>query len=325
MKITFLMPLIIILSACATTRPVSQLSTKEGAEIDAAARSGDFAKIRQLLNRKQDITEVDRFWIIYNATNGQCHTDVVRAVLEKKPTIFDTNITKSTVSTFGDRLKSIGDQLGPDTSRRKGIISPERPAAILISIAGKNFCDAAFKLISEKTSSEDFAMGLYLRQIDFNSNLAGQTSSSFLEHFERATLRDDETEESAARAVSLSKYAAERIKSDCAKFQGESCKAEVAFRKIVENMGKEQNNREYAASPEGTLVEICNSYAQMKDFLILIKEENERGKISGYVNKVALKQWGDSAFTHKKELEAHSSRYKSLTKKSPNPSVQCSP
>lgn len=320
----YLFSLLLFLGSCATAQPVSNLSIQEGEELEKAARTGDATKVRQVLSAKPEITEADRFWAIYNAVDGHCHTDVVKAILEKKSNAFDANIQKSKESTFADRLKKVGEQLGSGPSTRQGLISPERPAAILISMAGKNFCDEAFKLISEKTSSEDFALGLYQRQRNFHSSLAGATAPSFLEEFEKAAIRDNETEEKAKQGVAVITFASQRIKADCEKHQGESCKAKDTLMKVGEAMKKEVQNREYAASPQGILDEVCNSHAQMQNYLDLINEENEKGKISGYVNKVALKQWGDRAYSAKKEFEAYSAQYKAMTKKAPNVKTQCS-
>jgi|GEM_PF-2005160 hypothetical protein len=318
--------LVIFLSACgcATTPPVSQLSNKEGDEIENAARSGDANKVNQVLSGKSEITELDRFWLIYNAVNEQCQTDVVKAVLEKKPNIFESHTAKPQESTFADRLKQVGEQLGSGPATRQNKIAPERPAAILINLAGRNACDESFKLISEKTSPEDFASGMYQKQRDFNSSFSNAMSLSYLEDFERIALRDNETEEKGKRIISVSTFAAQRIKADCEKFKGDSCKAKEALMKVGATMKQEAESREYAASSQGVLDEVCNSHAQMQNYLDLIKEENEKGKISGYVNKVALKQWGDRAYRTKKEFEAYSAQYKTMTKKSPNVRTQCS-
>ncbi|WP_413612916.1 hypothetical protein [Bdellovibrio sp. HCB-110] len=319
----YIFPAILMLCGCATTPPASQLSNHEGDEVETAARSGDASKVQQVLSEKSEITELDRFWLIYNAVNGQCQTDVVKTVLEKKPDAFGPYTVKPQESTFVDRLKQVGEQLGSGPTTRQNKIAPERPAAILINLAGRNACDEAFKMISEKTSPDDFASGMYQKQRDFNSSFSNAMSPSYLEDFERVALRDNETEEKGKRIIEVSKFAAQRIKADCEKFQGESCKAKNVLMKVGENMKAEAENREYAASSQGVLDEVCNSHAQMQNYLDLIKEENEKGKISGYVNKIALKQWGDRAYSAKKEFESYSAQYKAMTKKAPNVKTQC--
>lgn len=319
----YILPMFFILCSCATTPPASQLSNQEGNEIETAARSGDASKVQQVLSAKSEITELDRFWLIYNAVNGQCQTDVVKTVLEKKSDAFGPYTVKPQESTFADRLKQVGEQLGSGPATRRGKIAPERPAAILINLAGRSFCDEAFKLISEKTSPEDFASGLYQKQQNFNSSFAGAMAPSFLEEFEQAVIRDNETEEKTKGGVAVITFVSQRIKTDCEKFQGESCKAKEALMKVAQTMQKEIKDREYAGSSQGVLDEVCNSHAEMQNYLGLIKEENEKGKISGYVNKIALKQWGDRAYSAKKEFEAYSAQYKAMTKKAPNPRTQC--
>jgi hypothetical protein len=288
---TLLMFLLLVLSACATTPPSSQFSSKQGDQVEDLIRAGNSTKAIEEITKYPSITEADRFWLIYYSVNKQCLPEVVRTVLGKKGEVFEANMKKPKEDTFADRLQNIGDQLsgGPKV---RSISYPEHPGAVLISTAGRNFCAEGFKMIADKVTAEDFAIGIYRKQKDFDSAFSDTMTPSFLEQFERVAIRDNETEERSQQILAIAKYSSNRIKEECSKIQGESCKAQEAFKKVGANMQAEASARDYAASPQGVLDEVCNSHAEMQNYLNLIREENEKGKISGYVNKVALKQMG---------------------------------
>lgn len=178
-------------------------------------------------------------------------------------------------------------------------------------------------MIAEKTSAEDFAIGIYQRSTSVDIRVKGATNESFLEVFEKRVYRDNETDESGQNILSVSKLVGSRIQSDCSKFGGESFKAKAAFNVTAEKLRSYAKARVYEESPDGILDQACDSYGNIEHYLNLIKEENEKGKISGYVNKVSLKYWGDQVYRHRKDFEALNVEYRRRSKKSIDLRRQC--
>ncbi|MNK15779.1 hypothetical protein D3C87_339290 [compost metagenome] len=310
--------------SCATKPPVTQFSKAEGRDIEQAAKSGDAERVKILLAARDSISEADRYNLIFSAVADECHPEVVRLIFQKNGEKFDSNISKAKDDTFADRLAKVGEQIGvgkKDDAWSIGL--PERPAAKLVEITAKHFCPDALMMIAEKTSAEDFAIGIYQRSTSVDIRVKGATNESFLEVFQKRVYRDNETDESSQNILSVSKFIGSRIQSDCSKFGGEPCKAKAAFNVTAQKLQSYAKARVYEESPDGILDQACESYGNIEHYLNLIKEENEKGKISGYVNKVSLKYWGDQVYRHRREFDALNAEYKSKSKKSINPKRQC--
>jgi len=99
-----------------------------------------------------------------------------------------------------------------------------------------------------------------------------------------------------------------------------NCKALAHLKREVDLFGKREDKRRYLASNEGQIEQIlnqlCGHNLNKSKYLNLIKEEKEKGKVSGYINVLKVKQWGDRAFEEGKEIKVKSNTYKKLSGKS---------
>jgi hypothetical protein len=308
--ILYLLLLAPALTACATTP--SNFSQQENGSALQAAAAGDAARLRTILDGKT-LTSFDRFDLIRAAITNRCHPEVVEFVLAKKADPFEP-ILKEEYG-YWENLRDGGVR---GTSR----ITVERPGAYLVSLAARQSCVGALKAISEKTTPEDFAAGLYKSQRDFNSSFSKATTESYLSHIEKAMFRENEDAETR-RIADTALFAVKRIESDCANGGGESCTAKAEWEKVKAGAEATAKGREHALSPEGIMEQACEAYGNMMSYLGLIQEEREKAKISGYENKLAIKSWGDSAHRHRQELENSQAHYRDKTKKTINPKKDC--
>lgn len=67
--------LVVFIASFATKPPISELSKKDGSDVEMAARSGDVGKLRELLSPKNIISDADRYNIIFNAVANDCHSE----------------------------------------------------------------------------------------------------------------------------------------------------------------------------------------------------------------------------------------------------------
>ncbi|WP_374028993.1 hypothetical protein [Bdellovibrio bacteriovorus] len=316
--------LVVFIVSCATKPLISEFSKKDGSDVETAARSGDVRKLRELLSSKDIISDADRYNIIFNAVANDCHPEVVRLAIEKNSSVFDSNLPKKKDDTFADRLTKVGQEVGIGKQEVGWDIGlPERPGAKLINVTAKHFCPNALMMISEKTQAEDFAIGIYKRSTMLDTRVKGATIESFLEVFEKKAYRDSESQESTENILSTLKFISDRLKNDCQKYGSESCTAQKALKETVARLQGYAKEREYAESSDGILDQACEAYGNIEYYLGLIKEENEKGKISGYVNKFSLKHWGDRVYSYKKEFVGLNNQYKAKSKKDINPQKQC--
>jgi hypothetical protein len=100
---------------------------------------------------------------------------------------------------------------------------------------------------------------------------------------------------------------------------GAFCEAEKHIKTQIKNFVEAEERRMKAESPEGrtraATREICYEQEEIERVTEEIHEEKEKGKVSGLVDLIKLKNWGDELYERHKKQEAFKKAYQDLTKK----------
>ncbi len=100
----------------------------------------------------------------------------------------------------------------------------------------------------------------------------------------------------------------------CKKKSKEACLALENLKREVLAFEENFQKKAWRKTPEGQedllANQICGHYLDWQANLKAMKEEHEKGKISGFVNKVDLKEWGDEAYEEQKEMKKKMAAYK---------------
>jgi len=290
-------------SAASNTNPQSS------ADLFSAAKDGDTAKVRSLLSRVSTITGFDRYDLIKAALEAKCNTEIVKSVLDKKSDSFEPKLEEK----YG-YLENLRD--GGRGHPSRGPI--EKPGASLVSIAAKNFCPDALKLISEKTSAEDFALGAYQRPTKKMGTLETTTDSPIEEIANAAKKEGANDAEETPRIVATGKFIKTRVEADCVKVGGESCKAKAEFDKMTSEMAADVKQKEYEDSPAGIHDQACSAQAELQEHEAILNREKEIARTSGSANVVTLHKAGSRIVDLKNDLNEYRRLYKERAKKSLN-------
>lgn len=117
------------------------------------------------------------------------------------------------------------------------------------------------------------------------------------------------------------------IIASCKEKKAEACLAQAHLKSEVERFEEILTRKAWRKTPEGQedllANEICDHYLNWKGNIKAMKEEHEKGKVSGFVNKVYLKEWGDEAYEDKKKMREHMAIYKIRFKKSFSTKNRC--
>ena len=122
----------------------------------------------------------------------------------------------------------------------------------------------------------------------------------------------------APQMVKIAVALINKNKEHC-KSHNQSCEAVEYVKSDIEKFKGRENKRNYLATKEGKIEtlssEICQHLTTKEDYLQMMKEEREKAKISGLVNKLKLKAWGDKAYEEEKIAQKKIKSFRSLSSK----------
>lgn len=100
---------------------------------------------------------------------------------------------------------------------------------------------------------------------------------------------------------------------------GAFCEAEKHVKNQIMTFMTAEESRMRAESPEGktraAVREICYEQEEIDRVTMEIREEKEKGKVSGLVDLIKLKNWGDELYDRRKKQDALKKAHQELTKK----------
>lgn len=103
-------------------------------------------------------------------------------------------------------------------------------------------------------------------------------------------------------------------KEQCKKNDKLACDTLENFKTAITSYDKRYRQYNHSKTPEGKeqihANEICDLKNSKAKYQSLISEERAKGQISGYVNAVKLKQWGDKVYKLGKEMNKTAKTYK---------------
>jgi len=198
------------------------------------------------------------------------------------------------------------------------IINPG--ASILNQVAQKS-CPEATNLLMSKLSPEDIK---YAMENETTEAYTTGKRKGFLEYMEQLTTTEESSKEEKEKISKTIDVIGQKLTANCRQDSSTeiSCNTLEEFNQTVKNIIQEREDRQkdaaFLASPEGARYHACEESHEAKKYRQYIKIENQKGRISGFVNKVNLKEWGDSVYYHEQEIKKYEKEYKKRTGKNIN-------
>lgn len=318
-----------VFEGCST--PSSNIKRDNRLTIYEAASKGDSQAVAGLLNESGKISDFDRFDLLTASLFNGCNPEVVKTVLIHDGSLFPERLTQDDENVF-DKLSTGWKRYG--NSRRPPI---NKPGARLVNLASSSFCDEALKLITKSVSKDDFAFGISrnFEPVQYGWDLSRKHDKKSYPSFTETTLRLANTQSLEAlnspNVISTLTFTKQKLNEFCSKQGSIPCQALDSFAAMGNKIKSQVDELAYEQSDAGQLETIindaCHNYREYKTRLALIREENEKGKISGFVNKYNLKVWGDQAYDFKKQYDALNAerQRREKTKRNVHDEYQCEP
>ena len=311
------MCLFVSISSCSTTSVSNFISnigsgrSRPTEEQIKAAQSNDWQRLENSFGGKK-LPEESRYRLVAASMYpDKCNSEAVSAILRNNRDSF--SFTNSWAS--------------PPYEKK----FEESAGTILVALASRNLCVDILKKIEPLVRVDEFVKGLsggFYVDSNYNVNWKGGLSPegmsrSFVEFFTKeygSRVHDDANEKELIAIFSETlKIVDSRLVKECRVNNADACAVKKQLAQYVEDSFQEYDNdlrREtYLKSPQALLDQACDSFAEMKDYKAKINEENAKGRVSGYVNVVKLKEWGDRVYMLRKSGDNASAEYKRVTGK----------
>ena len=164
-------------------------------------------------------------------------------------------------------------------------------------------CVPVVKLLLEQMTQKDITEASKRFRMDVYGNIYGD-------------------EKKQTKVAEVGKALVEYNKKYCEQGNESSCEAKAHVVSSIKEFIDEAEQYEYSNSKEGQTKalesKICATVVGNANFKEKMKEEREKAKISGFIDKLKMKNWGDNLYLGEKLQKKYISEYKTITGKSFN-------